>query len=458
MKTENVALFETTSVRKAVLTMAVPMIISQTITIIYNVADTFFVGQLNDPDQIAAVTLSLPLFYLLTALTNLLGVGGSSMVSRFLGQSDSQSAKRCAAFCIWTSIGISLLYGLLVYFLRPSLLPAIGADADTYQYTYEYVFWTITVGAVPTVLNPMLANLIRAEGYSRQASFGVALGGILNVILDPVFIFVLGLQIAGAAIATMLSAWFATLYFFVFLWRRRKTTAITLHPKYYTLNRKISLQTLLIGVPSFVISFMATLSNTVLNPLIAAYSNEALAGMGIAKKIDMLSFAIAQGMSQGTLPLISYNYASGNRKRMLKIVRTALVYGLAFAFAGMALLLLGAAPISRSFIEDAATAGYSEYFIRVISLTCPTTVLILIVMSVFQGTGKKTASIFLSFLRKGTLDIPLMYLLNSLYQIHGVVWAIPLADFLALAVAALLFVPYVNKLRKTAPAAQTLQA
>ena len=447
MKQENTELFESMSTGKAVLTMSIPMVVSQAITIIYNVADTFFVGQMNEPDQVAAITLALPLFYFLTALTNLFGVGGASMVSHYLGLKEDVQAKNCAAFCIWTSVGAAFLYGLVICALRPVLLPFIGADSDTYQYAYQYIFWTITVGAVPTVFNPMIANLIRAEGYSRQASFGVAFGGILNIFLDPVFIFGFKMEIAGAAIATMLSAWAATVYFLAFLFRKRKITVITLNPAYYTVRKTISLQTVVIGLPNFVISFMATRSSAVLNPLVAAYSNEALAGIGIAKKKDLLAFAIAQGMTQGTLPLVSYNYASGDRVRMMKIIKTTLKYGLTIALSGMLLLLVAAAPLSRLFIDESATAAYSKYFLRVIALTCPTTTLTLLTISVFQATGKKVQPIFISTLRKGLLDIPLMLILNHFFQIGGLVWAIPLADLAALMIALILFVPYAKKLR-----------
>ena len=269
---------------RAVLSMSVPKIISQEITVIYNIADTFFVGQMNQPDQVAAITVALPLSYFLMALTNLFGVGGSGMVSHHLGLGEDAQAKSCAAFCIWTSAGISLFYGILIFLVRPMLLPAIGADADTYRYAYQYVFWTITIGSVPNVFNPMIANLIRAEGYSKQASFGVAFGGILNIILDPLFIFGLHLEIAGAAIATMLSAWAATMYFLSFMYRKRKNIVISLSPKHYTLKKSVSIRIIVTGLPNFLISFFATISDTVLNPLVAAYSNEALAGLGIAKK------------------------------------------------------------------------------------------------------------------------------------------------------------------------------
>lgn len=448
MKTENHELFETMHVGRAVLTMSIPMVISQAITVIYNVADTFFIGQMNDPDQVAAVTVSLPLFYFLTALTNLFGVGGSGMVSRFLGSGKRDQARKCASFCIWSAVILSFIYSILVFFVRPILLPMIGADTVTYEYTSQYLFWTICIGAIPTVLNPLLANLIRAEGYSKQASFGVAMGGILNIVLDPIFIFIFHLEIAGAAIATMLSTVCATLYFVVFIYSKRKTTVISFHPKYYSLDKSVSVQTIMVGLPNFVISFMATISNTILNPLVAAYSNEALAGIGIAKKIDLLAFAIAQGMTQGTLPLVSYNFSSGNWKRMMDTIKATAKYGLIIAFGGMSLLLSSAGLLSHLFIEDAATAAYSEYFLRVISLTCLTTTLILLTISVFQATGKKVQPLFISSLRKGALDIPLMFTLNHFFKIQGIVWAIPLADLGALLVAAVLFIPYMKKMSK----------
>ncbi len=220
-----------------------------------------------------------------------------------------------------------------------------------------------------------------------------------------------------------------------------------MNPKYYTLNENIAVQAVVIGLPNFVISFMATLSNSVLNPLVATYSNEALAGIGIAKKIDMLAFAIAQGMTQGTLPLVSYNYASGNRDRMMEIIKITAIYGLIFACCGMFLLLVCAAPLSRLFIADLKTASYSKYFLQVIAFTCSTTTLILLTISVFQAVGKKVPPIIISTLRKGVLDIPLMFALNHFFQINGLVWAIPLADLGALVIAISIFIPFLKKLR-----------
>lgn len=194
------------------------------------------------------------------------------------------------------------------------LLPLLGGGCS-YQRLLCVLFWTIGVGAVPTVLNAELAHLVRAEGYSGQASFGVAFGGVLNMVLDPIFIFLFQMDIVGAAVATMLSNVAATVYFFGFLYQIRQGSVITPSPKCFSLKRDVSLEVLAVGLPSFIMTLMSTLSNLTLNKTISGYSNEAVAGMGIAKKIDLTAFAIAQGMTQDTLPMIGYNYSSGDRSR-----------------------------------------------------------------------------------------------------------------------------------------------
>lgn len=166
-------LFTAMPVNRAVISLAVPTVISQIITVVYNMADTFFIGQMNDPNQVAAATISMPLFIFMTALANLFGIGGASLISRSLGIGNRKS---CIMLFILhlTAAGAAMLYGIAILFLRPCLLPVIGADSKTWTYCSDYIFWTICIGAVPTVLNPALAHLIRSEGYSKQASLGVA--------------------------------------------------------------------------------------------------------------------------------------------------------------------------------------------------------------------------------------------------------------------------------------------
>jgi len=349
MKTDNTELFTSVPISKAVLSLVVPTVISQIITVVYNMADTFFIGKLNDPAQVAAATISMPVFMFLTGIANLFGIGGSSLISRSLGAGEQEKARHTASFCIWSGMTAAFVYGILLRLLSPVVLPILGAKSETYDYVYQYIFWTVTLGAIPTVMNSELAHLIRSEGYSKQASFGVAFGGVLNIILDPVFIFGFHLEITGAAIATMLSNVAATAYFAVLLYRRRKDTVILPAPRYFTFGLQIPGEVVTVGFPSFLMILMGTVSNTVLNSLLASHSKEAIAGMGIAKKIDMVAYAVSQGMAQGTLPLIGYNFTSGNRKRMTEAIKTTAIYTLSLAVIEMVLLLLCAEPITQLF-------------------------------------------------------------------------------------------------------------
>lgn len=443
---ENEQLFRTVPVQRAVMALALPTVISQLITVIYNMADTFFIGQMGDPNQVAAATLAMPVFIFLTAFANLFGIGGASLISRSLGVDDRDRVRRCSSFCVWSALAVSALYGVAVILLRTPLVRLLGADHATGGYCASYIFWTVGIGAAPTVLNAVLGHLLRSEGYSRQASFGIAFGGILNIILDPIFIFLLDMQITGAAIATMLSNLAATAYFVLFIVRSQQVLTIQPSPRFYTLRHGIPMEVLSVGLPSSIMTLMSTLSNFTLNKIIASYCNEAVAGMGIAKKIDLMAFAIAQGMTQGALPLIGYNFSAGNRGRMLSAIKAVLLDCLLLALAGTALMFFAAAPITRCFISDAATVEYGRIFLRIVALACPTTALNFLVITIFQATGKRIQPLVLSLLRKGGLDIPMMFAFNRLIGVQGIAWATPLADALALLIAAMLLLPYLKKL------------
>lgn len=447
MKLKEQVLFEDAPVSRAVISLVIPTVISQLITVVYNMADTFFIGQIGDPNQVAAVSLCMPMFIFLTGLANLFGIGGSSLISRCLGADDRRKARQSAAFSLWTSIGVSMLYGILLFLIQPVLLPMVGANADTYDFCRQYIFWTITIGAVPTVLNQQLAHLVRAEGHSAQASFGMALGSVLNILLDPIFIFPLGLEIAGAAIATMLSNVIATVYFMVLLLRKRQNTVITFHPRHYTLRQRIPREVLLVGLPSCLMNLMGVLSNVVLNILMAGYSNAAVAGIGVAKKVDMMTFAVSTGMSQGVLPLIGYNYSAKNYRRMTCALKTGFLYSLIVAAVSTVFLFMCAGPIVSAFINDTETVKYGQLFQRIICITGPCISITMLAITSFQSVGKKLEPTILSLLRKGGLDIPFMLLMNALAGVSGIVWATPIADFLAMTIAIIFFIPFWRKLK-----------
>ncbi|MDE7261015.1 MAG: hypothetical protein K2N78_02975, partial [Oscillospiraceae bacterium] len=390
--------------------------------------------------------LSLPLFLLTTGMANLFGIGGASLIARCLGAGDEERTRKASAFCIWSAIAAAFLYGMIMMLFKPYILPAVGTNQDTFGFCYQYVFWTITIGAVPTVLNAALSHLVRAEGYSAQASFGVALGGGLNIVLDPVFIFGFKMEIEGAAAATMLSNLIATLYFLILIIRNRKRLHITFDPRQYTLGGKIPSEVLLVGLPSCVMNLMGVFSNIMMNRLMASYCNEAVAGIGIAKKIDMLAFALANGLSQGVLPLIGYNYSAKNFKRMKEAIRVTLILCLTVTCTAAVLLFTCAGPIVRAFIDDAETVRYGSVFQRIICITGPFTAITMVILTIFQSVGQKLKPLILSMMRKGGLDVPFMFLLNAMVGVNGIAWATPMADLCAMAAGIVLFVPFWKRL------------
>jgi Na+-driven multidrug efflux pump len=227
---ERRAIFETMPVPKAVLKLAVPTIISQLITMVYSLADTLFVGMMGDPAQVAAVTLAWPAFMLLTVLAHLFGIGGGSYISRLIGVRKYGEAASVASFCFYSALGLALIYSLAVLFFCETVSGWLGADAENLKFTCDYLKWVVCVGTIPTVGNLLLAHLVRAEGASKAAGFGMSLGGVLNIILDPIFILPWGLnlQVAGAAMATALSNGIACVYFLIYITAAKKTKVITL--------------------------------------------------------------------------------------------------------------------------------------------------------------------------------------------------------------------------------------
>ena len=220
---QKTVLFEQTPVPKAIMTLGIPTILSSLVMVLYNIADTYFVGMLNNPIQNAAVTLAAPVLLAFNAVNNLFGVGTSSMMSRALGKKDFDTVARSSSFGFYCSILCGLLFSLLYTVFSRPLLTLLGADTATAAATAEYLKWTVTFGAAPAILNVVMAYMVRSEGASLHASIGTMSGCLLNILLDPVFILPQGLNMgaAGAGLATFLSNCAACIYFFIFLFVKR---------------------------------------------------------------------------------------------------------------------------------------------------------------------------------------------------------------------------------------------
>ncbi len=434
---KNLYLFEQASVPRAVASMAVPTIISSLVMVIYNLADTYFVGMLNDPVQNAAVTLSAPVLLAFNAVNNLFGVGTSSMMSRALGRKEYDTVRRASAFGFYCTVFCSILFSLIYMTAKGPLLVLLGTDADTLTATGEYMKWTVACGAVPAILNVVMAYMVRSEGCTMHASIGTMSGCILNILLDPVFILPQGLDMgaSGAGAATFISNCAACLYFFVLLFIKRGKTYVCINPRMFRFSRAVAKEICGVGIPALIQNLLNVTGMTVLNNFTSGYGSAAVAAMGISQKIDMVPMNIVFGFSQGVMPLISYNYASGNRKRMKETVVFSAKLTVSSLVVIAACFFLGAGFWMRLFIRNEEIIAYGTHFLRGLCLALPFFNLDVLAIGVFQAVGMGRKSFFFAILRKIIMEIPAIYLLNKFVPLYGMAYA-QLVTEVILAVAA----------------------
>ena len=432
-------LFEEMPISRAVAKLAVPTILSSLVTVLYNLADTYFVGMLNNSVQNAAVTLAAPLILAFNAVNNLFGVGSSSMMSRALGSRDYETVHRSSAFGFYCSIFCGLLFSLLYVIFQPFVLTILGADATTAEATAGYLRWTVACGAAPTILNVVMAYLVRAEGAALHASIGTMSGCILNIILDPIFILPWGLNMGaeGAGLATFLSNCVACGYFFVLLYVKRENTHVCIKPSMFCLKRKIVLGVCGVGIPASIQNLLNVTGMTVLNNFTSSYGSDAVAAMGITQKINMVPMQIAMGLSQGIMPLISYNYASGNTPRMKKTLTFATKIAISSLVAVAAGYFVGAGFLVRLFMQNPEIVAYGTRFLRGFCLGLPFLCMDFLAVGVFQAVGLGKNAFVFAILRKVVLEIPALIILNALFPLYGLAYA-QLSAELVLSVAAMI--------------------
>ena len=431
----NRELFEKTPVPKALCALAIPTIISQLITMVYNLADTVFIGLTNDPSKIAASSVAFVLVFMMNCLSNLFGVGGGSLISRLLGEKRDEDAKNVASFSFWGSFAVSAIYSLLVFVFRDELLYFLGATEGSIEYARDYALYIVIIGCVPSTLSMTMSHLLRSEGYAKYASFGLGMGGILNIILDPIFMFVIleeGNEVSGAAIATLIANIIVLVYFLSVLFVIRKRTALSINPRVMIPKKHYISSVFAVGFPSALGSFLACLSSIMINNLASSYSDVygdvPVAAIGIAKKIDMLPMNVGMGLCQGMMPLVAYNYSAGNYKRMKSFTSWSRGLGIAFSFVCIIAFELFTEPVVRIFINEEQTVEMAVKFLRIMCLAVPLMITNFQLSFTFQAMGKGKESLILSSLRQGLVNIPLLFLMNSLFGLDGIVWTQIISD------------------------------
>lgn len=443
-------LFEKTPIRKAIVIMCIPTIISSLVMMLYSLVDTYFVGLLADPIETSAVSLAAPVLLAFNAVNNLFGVGTSSIMSRSLGAGDTDTVKKSSAFGFYCSVISGLLFCFLCSVFHGGLLSLLGAEETTRKATSDYLVWTACLGALPAILNVVMSYMVRAEGSTLHASIGSMSGCVLNMVLDPVFILPWGLNMgaAGAGCATFISNCAACLYFFWFLYKKRGQTYVCIDPREFRPSRRIAGEICSVGIPASIQNLLNVTGMTILNNFGAVYGPAAVSAIGIAHKISMVPFFFSMGVSNGIMPLISYNYASGDTPRMKKAIYTTGAVELTLMVIATAVICLFAGGITKAFMDESEVIRIGTVMLQGMTLAMPFLGMDFLGVGVFNACGMGGRALLFAILRKIVLEIPLLFLLNALYPLFGLGFAQLGAEMILCVISVTMVIRLIGKLEK----------
>ncbi len=440
-------LFETMPVPSALAKMAIPAIITQLITLIYNIADTWFIGQTNNPYMVAASSLVLSIFLMTTALANIFGIGGGTLVVRLLGSNQKDEAKRVASLSLVMAFAASALFCLLGFIFMNPLLRVLGASDNTIGYARQYFLFVVVLGGIPTVLSSTMSAMVRNTGHSKTAAFGLGLGGVLNVILDPIFMFILlpdGCEVMGAGIATMLSNIISFIYY-IFVYLKLNSEGILALPRRIERIQRTSMSSLFsVGLPGATSTLLFDLTNIVINRLSSGYGDFELAAMGIVMKVERFPLNIGIGICMGMMPLLAYNFAAKNEKRMKSFFTAARIAGITVALCSAVAYYIFAPYIIQAFIDEPDTVRYGIEFLRARCFATPFMFLSFNMVNFMQSVNKGKISFRLAIIRQLCLNIPILLIMNHFFGIKGIIWTQLCADFLNVLISYIIY-HYVSK-------------
>lgn len=445
MNNKTTEVFANAPIMQAILKNTVPAMIAMLMTLIYNLADTFFIGQTHNDILVAAVSLAAPAFMLFMAVGNVFGIGGTSVISRALGENRPEYAKRVCAFCMWSCVFLGLALSAAFLLFTEPLLQLLGASADTWEPVWRYL--RIVACSGPFVLiASCFSNILRAEGQPNRAMLGQLLGNLLNIILDPIMILGLGWGIVGAAVATVVGNLAAAGYYLFYFWRGKSSLSIGIHD--CSLEGRIVGSVLIIGVPASLGSLMMSVSQIIVNAQMAQYDDMALAGMGVAMKVTMITGFICIGFGQGIQPLLGYCVGARLWERFKRIM----YYSLGFAF-GLSLVMTGLCYLLReqivgAFLTEAAAFDYAVSFTGILLSTSCLFGVFFVFCNALQAMGAARPAFITNISRQGLIYIPALFILQASFGLTGLIWAQPVADLLSTILVAALYFREISGLNK----------
>ena len=424
--------FDTKHLYRSYFKMALPVVLGLAVTLVYNLADTFFIAQTNDTNLIAGVSLCAPAFTTLMAFGNIYGQGGSSLISRMLGQNNLEGTARISSFSFYIAIATGAVLAVVMTLFRAPLLTLLGANAETLGYAQSY-YTVLTLCAPIIVLSFIHSNLVRCEGLANESMVGTILGAVVNIILDPILISGLGMGALGAAVATVIGYLCSVVYFLWVLRKKSRCLSVKLSQCHVT-GRELQ-QILGVGVTAALSNLMQSLTVIVMNQFLLPYGNDKIAAMGIASKVSMIAQLVLVGFSFGGIPLFGYLYGAKKRDVMRKLIRFCLTFLVSIAVVLSLILCLNSGVLMRLFVQDAGMIATGAQMLRWQVYTAAFGGVVLLLTVLFQATGKIIPSFLLSISRQGVVFLLALVVCVHLFQYQGVLMAQAVADILSAALA-----------------------
>ncbi len=434
-------LFEKTPIPKAYMTLALPVVLSMAISLVYNMVDTYFIALTKNTDLVAGISLTVPVFTLMIAFGDIWGLGGSSLLSRLFGERKDKEARQIAAFSFWAAIVFGLCVTAIMLIFRSPILSALGANEVTWQYASDYYTW-IVIGAAAIILGLVPGNFLRAEGLAGQAMIGSVLGSIANIILDPIFIFGLHQGAAGAAIATVLGNILADIYYAYVILKKSQRLSISFSD--VKANAKDLKNILMIGIPASITNLMQSFMMAVTNRYLLPFGEDKIAAMGIALKVNMIAALILVGFAFGGQPLIGFNYGAKNKKRLKETIRFAYLIEAVCAITFTIVMILLAPTIIRGFMNNPSIIENGSLMLRCLQLGLIFMSIVLVSTCICQSFGNALGAFVLSISRQGVIYVIAIVILSNLFQYKGILISQACAD----AVTALVAVFIIRKSMK----------
>lgn len=428
-------LFARTPIPRAYFKMALPVVLSMLVSLIYNMVDTWFIAQTQNTALVAGVSLCAPMFTLMVAMGDIFGLGGSSLISRLLGQGEEKRVRHVSAFCSYGAIVWGVLVGALMLIFRQPILRLLGASSDTMDSATDY-FCYLALGAPAIIFTLVPSNILRTEGMAVASMVGSITGAVVNIILDPIFIFGLNMGAGGAASATVLSNVVSSVLFIVLL--ATKSQRLSMRLRDCSVQGTELREILVIGVPASITNLMQSFAMTLTNRFLLPYGTEYVAALGIALKVNMIVMLIMVGFAFGAQPLLGYNYGANNRERLRGILKFDVLVQLVFSVVMTVVFLISAPQIIRIFMSDSGVIQAGSRILRCMVITMPLMGIILVCTTLFQSAGNAMPAFLLSISRQGVALLLCMVVLSAVFGFYGVILAQAAADVVSVILALVL--------------------